>query len=85
MKKTNFIVIFWLLLALISFVVFVINFSSFWNALSFWVIPTENVEMWGMDKEGVVRTFIKVTPMIILSVATFIIAIKQGMKNYHKN
>lgn len=80
MKKTNFIVIFWLLLSLIAFVVFVINFSSLWNDIAYWVVPSKDLYM---DKTEITRDLIKVIPMIILSIGVFIVGIKQGLKNYN--
>lgn len=84
MKKTNFIVVFWLLLALISFVVFVMNFSSFWRDISFWIISNDQMSFDGMKKEDALRNLIQVVPMIILSIVVFVVGIKQGMKNYNK-
>ena len=84
MKKTNFIVVFWLLLALISFVVFVINFSGFWDSISYLIIPSKEYVYEGNSKEDLLRKLIQVIPMIVFTVVTFIIGIKQGLKNYNQ-
>ncbi|MFW7432065.1 hypothetical protein [Vagococcus carniphilus] len=84
MKKTNFIVVFWLLLALISFVVFVINFSGFWDSISYLIFPSKEYIYEGNSKEDLLRKLIQVIPMIVFTVVTFIIGIKQGLKNYNQ-
>ncbi len=81
MKKTNFIVVFWLLLALISFVVFIINFSSLGNNLAYYIFPGKDI--WDKSRDEIIREFIKIIPMIIFTAVTFIIGIKQGLKKYN--
>lgn len=83
MKKTNFIVIFWLLLALISFVIFAINFYNLLTDISFLIIPSNDKEMY-MTMGDVQRDLIRVIPMLIVFSVTFVIGVKQGLKNYHK-
>lgn len=82
MKKTNFFVVFWLLLSLISFIVFVISFSSFWNDIAYLVFPSNEQYMNEME---IKRDMIKVVPMIILGASVFVVGIKQGLKTYHES
>lgn len=84
MKKTNFIVVFWLLLALISFVVFVINFSGLWDSISYLIYPSKDYPYEQGSKEDLLRKLIQVIPMIIFTVVTFIVGIRQGLKNFNK-
>ncbi|MFV0557353.1 MAG: hypothetical protein ACK5MW_01755 [Enterococcus sp.] len=83
MKKTNFIVIFWLLLALIGFVVFAINFYGFFNDISFLLIPTDDKDYY-MSTDDALRHLIVAIPMIIVGVTAFIVGIRQGLKYYHQ-
>ncbi|MFV0560936.1 MAG: hypothetical protein ACK5NA_09550, partial [Enterococcus sp.] len=71
MKKTNFIVIFWLLLALISFVIFAINFYNLLTDISFLIIPSNDKEMY-MTMGDVQRDLIRVIPMLIVFSVTFV-------------
>ncbi|WP_430599642.1 hypothetical protein [Enterococcus sp. DIV0179] len=80
MKKTNFIVVFWLLLSLIAFIVFVLNFASLWQDIAYWIVPSKDLYM---DKPEIIRDLIKVVPMIILGIVVFVIGIRQELKNYY--
>lgn len=62
-EKTNFIVVFWLLLSLIAFIVFVLNFASLWQDIAYWIVPSKDLYM---DKPEIIRDLIKIVPMIIL-------------------
>lgn len=80
MKKTNFLVIFWLLLALISFVVALINVSSLLNNISYLIIPSS--DDYYMSKENILRGFITSIPMLLLCLTTFFFGLKQGLRLY---
>lgn len=82
MKKTNFIVIFWLLLTLISFIVFLFNFHSFWDSVA-------NILFYESDgyrsKNDLYRKIFTVLPMMIATALSFFIGLKQGLKVYNQN
>ncbi|WP_101773840.1 hypothetical protein [Peptostreptococcus faecalis] len=80
MKKTNFIVTFCLLISLISFVGFLINFSEFWRNISFLIIPS--VEEYDLKTPEIYRSLITNIPMLIFTGVTFCIGVKKGIKLY---
>jgi hypothetical protein len=79
MKKTNFVVIFWLILALIGFIQFIMNFSSLWTNISYLIVPMKNN---GTRQVQMVRELIRIIPMLILDGVVFYIGLKQGLKYY---
>lgn len=81
MKKTNFVVVFWLLLTLISFVVFLFNFHSFWDAISTLIFPDSGYR----SKIDLYREIFSVFPMMIATAFSFYIGLKQGLKIYNQN
>ena len=82
MKKTNFVVVFWLLLTLISFVVFLINFYSLWDSIGLIFFPSDSE--W-QDGNYLYRTFFTAIPMLIVTAASFYLGLKQGLKVYNQN
>ena len=79
MKKVDFVVIFWLILAIISFSAFLIAFASFWSSISYILIPSTYMYM---TKEMGYRNLISSGPMLIVSAITFAVSVKQGLKFY---
>ncbi|MGX6980025.1 hypothetical protein ACWN8V_12400 [Vagococcus elongatus] len=79
MKKTNFLVIFWLLLAIISFIVFLVNFYSFWYAISYLIFPDKEGYM---DAQTTARNLMTAVPMLLVTAGTFYLGLKQGLKVY---
>ncbi len=83
MKKTNFVVVFWLLLTLISFVVFLSNFHSFWDSIATLLFPNPDRDF--LSKNDIYRELVTVIPMMIATAAFFYIGLKQGLKIYNQN
>lgn len=79
MKKTNFLVVFWLLLAIISFVVFLVNFYSFWHAVSYLIFPDTDGYM---DGQQIARNLLTAIPMLLITSGAFYFGLKQGLKIY---
>lgn len=79
MKKTNFVVIFWLILSLVGFILFIYNFSDLWNSIGYLLIPEE--DYYRTDKD-LLRDIIQDLPMAILGVTIFFVAFKQGINHY---
>ncbi|MGX7029977.1 hypothetical protein [Vagococcus zengguangii] len=82
MKKTNFVVIFWLLIALISFVVFLMNFYSLFESVSYVLFPVTDNNTYSPDRNQLFRDLITTIPMLIIVTLSFIISLKQGLKAY---
>lgn len=82
MKKTNFVVVFWLLLTLISFVVFLIHFHSFWLAISTLFFPDPDFPR---DNNGIYRELLTAFPMMIATSIGFYIGLKQGLRFYNQS
>lgn len=81
MKKTNFIVVFWLVIAIISFLGFVFKFGSVWSDISYLIFPDENYYDSQINlKRGLVQNI----PLVILYIVTFIFSLKLGLKEYNK-
>lgn len=83
MKKTNFVVVFWLLLTLISFVVFLFNFHSFWDSIATILFPNPDSDY--RSKYDLYREIFTVLPMMIATSVSFYIGLKQGLKVYNQN
>ncbi|MGX7200405.1 hypothetical protein [Enterococcus nangangensis] len=84
MKKANFIVIFWLLLALISFVTFLIQLGNFWDNLAYLILPyTNTVEDYLPTTRDIQRDLIRNVPMLAISGLLFGLFLRQGLKLYH--
>ncbi|MGX7039891.1 hypothetical protein [Vagococcus fessus] len=81
MKKTNFIVIFWLVLALIFTIVLLFNLSSIFDSISYLIIPETSHDAY-MSADGVKRSLISNIPMAIISIIGMTIGIKSGLKVY---
>lgn len=82
MKKTNFVVVFWLILTLISFIVFLFNFNSFWQYLSSLIFPIDGSYL---DKNRYYRQLFSVTPMLIVTVGFFYAGLRQALKVYNQS
>ncbi|MGX6962233.1 hypothetical protein [Vagococcus xieshaowenii] len=82
MKKTNFVVVFWLLIALISFVVFLMNFYSLFESVSYILFPANYTDGYYSDKHQLFRDLIKTIPMLLIVTGSFVISLKQGLKAY---
>lgn len=83
MKKANFIVIFWLLLALISFVTFLIQLGNFWDNLAYLILPyTNTVEDYLPTLRDTQRELIRNVPMLIIAGLLFGLFLRQGLKLY---
>lgn len=80
MKKTNFLVIFWLLISLISFITFLIYFAQIWDSLSYTLIPSTDSYY---TKDDILRSLIKSIPMCLLTATSFFLCLKQGLKLYN--
>ncbi|MFD2728119.1 hypothetical protein [Enterococcus camelliae] len=82
MKKTNFFVIFWLLLAIISFITFLVSFQSLWNTLAYLFFPATGTE-YSMSTNEINRSLFTTVPMLLTVVATFTLSLRNGLKLYH--
>lgn len=82
MKKTNFLVVFWLLIALISFVIFLFSFKSIFESLSYLLIPSKD-SYW--EHDDFLRDLISSVPMLTVTLISFFISLKQGLKTYKTN
>lgn len=82
MKKTNFVVIFWLMLALISFVAGLMQLGSIFNAVSYIIIPGDQEYM---SQSDFLRTLISSVPMVLLEAGVFFYSAKTGMKAYNES
>ncbi|MGG5371291.1 hypothetical protein [Enterococcus sp. AZ007] len=82
MKKTNFVVVFWLLLTLISFVIFLFNFHSFWDAISSLIFTSPDGYR---SKNDLYREMFTDFPMMIVTSISFYIGLKQGLKVYNQS
>ncbi|QIL46208.1 hypothetical protein G7081_03530 [Vagococcus coleopterorum] len=81
MKKTNFIVIFWLVLALIFTIVLLFNLTSIFQSISYLIIPETSNDMY-MSADEVKRSLISNIPMAVISIAGMWVGIKSGLKLY---
>lgn len=79
MKKTNFIVIFWLVMALIFTIVLLFNLSTIFESISYLIIPTTDEYMSAQD---VKRSLISSIPMALIAVGGMLTGIKSGLKVY---
>lgn len=80
MKKTNFIVVFFLLIVLISFVSFLINLQSFLDSISYVIIP-DTADNY-MNYEMINRNFITTIPMLIFTAFIGSLSFKKGLNMY---
>ncbi|MCM6931202.1 hypothetical protein NE261_05185 [Enterococcus italicus] len=82
MKKTNFFVVFWLLIALISFITFLIFFHTLWDTLSYLLFPATGDE-YMMSTNEINRSLFATVPMILLVAGAFAVSLKNGLKLYY--
>lgn len=82
MKKTNFVVIFWLVLALISFVTLLVQLSGFWRNIAGLIIPYSNNE-YVLSVKDIQRDLLENIPMLLISGTFFVFFMKKGLKLYH--
>lgn len=81
MKKTNFVVVFWLVLALISFVTFLIQLSNFWFNISAFIIPYTEPG-YSDTLQDLKRSLIANVPMLLISGGLFIFFMRSGLNLY---
>ncbi len=81
-KKTNFVVIFWLLLSLISFITLLFQLTNLLRNLATLVVPYENVEYIPLSPLDVKRNLIEIVPMSIIALVFFILFLRKGLKLY---
>ncbi|MCT0017340.1 hypothetical protein EFE32_11075 [Lactococcus lactis subsp. lactis] len=80
MKKTNFVVIFWLILAIGSFIIIYMNLRNFLEDISYLVISDRDY----MSRRELLRDLITSVPMSLIFGGVFYISVKRGMKEYQK-
>ncbi|MGY3749133.1 hypothetical protein [Vagococcus acidifermentans] len=83
MKKTNFVVVFWLILAIISFVVCLINLQIIWDAIGYLIFPDKNDFYFDSSYTG--RRLINSVPMTIITIISFYLSLRQGLNIYKEN
>lgn len=81
MKKTNFIVIFWLVLALIFTIVLLFNLSTIFESISYMIIPTTSADSY-MSSDDVKRSLISSVPMALIALIGMFTSIRAGLKVY---
>ncbi|WEG73098.1 hypothetical protein [Vagococcus intermedius] len=81
MKKTNFIVIFWLVLALIFTIVLLFNLSTIFESISYMIIPTTSSDSY-MSSDDVKRSLISSVPMALIALIGMFTSIRAGLKVY---
>lgn len=81
MKKTNFIVIFWLVLALIFTIVLLFNLSTIFESISYIIIPSTTADSY-MSSDDVKRSLISSVPMALIALLGMVTSIKSGLKTY---
>lgn len=79
MKKVNFVVIFWLTLAIISFIALLISANSVFDGVAYLIIPDKGEYS---SQDYIVRRLITSIPMLIIEAGAFYLGIKQGMSVY---
>lgn len=79
MKKVNFVVIFWLTIAIISFVAILISSNAIFSSIAYLIVP-ETGEY--ANQEYVVRSLITSIPMLVIEGIAFWQGIKLGMSAY---
>jgi heme/copper-type cytochrome/quinol oxidase subunit 2 len=80
-KKTNFVVVFWLVLAAISFIAFLTGLYNVWRSISYLVIPSTEEYLTRADN---LRDLLATVPMTIITVIFFVLFLSQGMRMYKK-
>lgn len=81
MKKTNFVVVFWLVLALVSFGSMLIQLSNFWRNIATLIIPYDNAQEY-FTAQDIQRGLLENIPMLVISVILFAIFMKRGLSLY---
>ncbi|MGC6769385.1 hypothetical protein ACYSNR_06975 [Enterococcus sp. LJL128] len=79
MKKANFVVVFFLVVVLISFIAFLFSFQSFWSSISYLIVPSPDSYR---TNEDIFRELISTVPMLLLTSAVAYFCFKQGLKYY---
>lgn len=82
MKKTNFVVVFWLILALVSFITFLIQLSGFWQNIATLIIPYSGAD-YSLTTQDIQRNLLENVPMLLIAGALFAFFLKKGLKLYH--
>ncbi|MBO0421845.1 hypothetical protein BCR22_01270 [Enterococcus plantarum] len=80
MKKTNFLVVFWLLLAIISFIIVATNLYSIFDSISYLLIPATDNDY--QDSNSIIRQLIQGIPLTMIYGTAFYFSLKQGIKTY---
>lgn len=83
MKKTNFVVIFWLTLALIFTVVLLVNLSGIFTNFSYILIPAKEADAF-MTADDVKRSLLVNVPMACIGLGGMIFATRTGIKMYNQ-
>lgn len=83
MKKTNFVVIFWLTLALIFTVVLLVNLAGIFNDLSYIIIPTTEADGY-MSMTDIKRSLLVNVPMGLISLVGLFFTTRTGIKMYNQ-
>ena len=82
MKKTNFLVVFWLLIGIISFVTLLIFATSIFRNVAYIIIPDQE---YYQNRISVQRSLLTAVPMLIISIVAFYLSLRQGLKTYKQN
>ncbi|PZL73349.1 hypothetical protein CI088_08430 [Enterococcus plantarum] len=80
MKKTNFLVVFWLLLAIISFIIVATNLYNIFDSISYLLIPATDNDY--QDSNSIIRQLIQGIPLTMIYGTAFYFSLKQGIKTY---
>lgn len=82
MKKVNFVVIFWLTLAIISFVALLFSANAIFDGISYLIVPDKEEYS---SQEYIIRRLISSIPMLAIEAGSFYLGVKQGMKVYKES
>lgn len=81
LKKTNFVVVFWLILSLVSFITFLVQLSGFWRNVASLIIPYNSLD-YSFTTQDIQRNLLENIPMLIIAGILFIFFLKKGLKLY---